>query len=274
MGNSMTSESSLGVHFAKACLFKAFSSVQHIKSCVSTSALAKEWGHLGERHASLVIASNQTQGRGRRGRTWLTHEGALAFSLFLKPPELKPMDATAYTFLAGAALIEALAGDLPVFSKWPNDILIQRDAHTYGKVAGILVEAANHKGKMQGLVVGIGVNVRDPQGGFPVDLPWASSLQLEYEDSQAKIFELLAESLERWLTPLNAYDNLSKALEILDNNSVLAGKTIRVSDGGQPVSGLFGGVGEDGALLLRPNDGQTLRILTGDVIFEGYGHHV
>jgi len=255
-------------------LSQAFSSVQHVQACVSTSTLAKEWGYEDGRHGSLVIASNQTQGRGRRGRSWLTHSGGLAFSLFLKPPELKPMAATAYTFLAGAALLEATAGEQPVYSKWPNDILIRRDKDTYGKIAGILVEAASHEGEMQGLVVGIGMNVQDPVGGFPADLPWASSLKIEQETRLLKFFDVLASSLERWLTPLNAYEKLTKALEVLDKNSVLAGKSIRVSDGDQLVKGVFAGVAENGALLLRSNDGQNLRILTGDVIFEGYGHHV
>ena len=270
----MTLETPLGVLFAKACLSQASSSVQHVRACVSTSTLAKEWGCEEGRHASMVIASNQTQGRGRRGRSWLTHSGGLAFSLFLKPPELKPMAATAYTFLAGAALVEASGGEQPVYSKWPNDILIRRDRDTYGKVAGILVEAASHEGEMQGLVVGIGMNVQDPVGGFPADLPWASSLELAQETRILDFFELLASSLERWLTPLNAYENLTKALEVLDKKSVLAGKNIHVRDGDQLVEGLFAGVAEDGALLLRLNDGQILRILTGDVIFEGYGHNV
>ena len=104
----MTEQRSLGRLFAQACLRRDFRSVHHIASCPSTSLLAKEWHGPHGNHGSIVIASDQTQGRGRRGRTWLTYEGSLAFSVFLNPPKLQAIDATAYTFLAGAVLVEAL----------------------------------------------------------------------------------------------------------------------------------------------------------------------
>ena len=65
----MVDHAGVGLSFTKACLRQSFHSVHHVDSCASTSALAKEWGTRGERHGSIFVASQQTQGRGRQGRS-------------------------------------------------------------------------------------------------------------------------------------------------------------------------------------------------------------
>jgi len=267
----MTEKRSLGRSFAQACLHQNFGSVHHIASCPSTSLLAKEWHASHGTHGSIVITSDQTQGRGRRGRTWLTYEGSLAFSVFLNPSQLRPIDATAYTFLAGAVLVEALSSVVPVLSKWPNDILIERPGALFGKVAGILVEAASHDGEMQGIVVGIGINIEDPAEGFPAHLPWACSLDLTDLDAFDRLASRLAHSIEKWLLPLNAVEKLPMSLELLEKASVLANRRISVDDQESHFDGQFEGFSEDGALLIRSNSGQLERVITGDVSFDGYG---
>ena len=79
--------------------------------------------------------------------------------------------------MAGAALLEASSTFRATYSKWPNDILIERGSDQFGKLAGILVEATSSDGVMTGLVVGVGFNVCTPVHGFPDFLPWASSLE-------------------------------------------------------------------------------------------------
>ncbi len=149
----------------------------------STNQDAAEWadGRAGPPAAdlSLVIADEQTAGRGRQGRKWHTPPGvALAFSLALRPaglyaaaPGLAALDLPSLlgrlTALGGLAVCQALRADydLPAALKWPNDVLIERR-----KVCGVLAEAHWNGAELAAVILGIGVNVT------PAALPPAEEL--------------------------------------------------------------------------------------------------
>ncbi len=122
----------------------------------STNDVAKAWAQGGAPDWSLVIADEQTAGRGRYSRKWVTKPGgALAFSLVLRPTREEAAHMPRFSALAALGLIKALEGlGLPGQIKWPNDILLDGK-----KVAGVLVEADWQDGELQSLVLGMGVNV-------------------------------------------------------------------------------------------------------------------
>jgi|TARA_B110000211_G_scaffold22091_1_gene22818 BirA family biotin operon repressor/biotin-[acetyl-CoA-carboxylase] ligase len=109
-----------------------------------------------------IMAHQQTDGRGRRGRAWLTPKGNLTATLVFEP-HCTPAQAAQRSFLAANALYNALAIYVPsekLSLKWPNDVLLSG-----GKVAGILLESAGHHGAVSYLSIGIGVNLQTiPQG--------------------------------------------------------------------------------------------------------------
>jgi BirA family biotin operon repressor/biotin-[acetyl-CoA-carboxylase] ligase len=114
----------------------------------------------GAPHLTLVIAEEQTAGRGRGGNTWYSPAGAsLAFSLILYPHHLEPYLLPRLTALGALAVKDALNKlyDLPAQIKWPNDVLVHRQ-----KVCGVLAEAQFDGDQVKALVLGIGINVPAP----------------------------------------------------------------------------------------------------------------
>ncbi|HSO27485.1 MAG TPA: biotin--[acetyl-CoA-carboxylase] ligase [Anaerolineales bacterium] len=125
----------------------------------STNAEAGRWIAAGAPDRALVLAEEQTQGRGRQGRQWITPRGAaLALSLILKPEKmaLPPQVGPHFTALGALAVCEALQTlyGLDAQIKWPNDVLLGGE-----KVAGVLVEAIWQGSDLVALILGIGVNV-------------------------------------------------------------------------------------------------------------------
>jgi BirA family biotin operon repressor/biotin-[acetyl-CoA-carboxylase] ligase len=128
----------------------------------STNTTALAMAEDGAPQWTLVAAGHQTAGRGRLGRTWVSEpEGALLFSVVLRPT-LSPARAGLLTLLAGACMAEACrdACGVQTACKWPNDLLMDG-----GKAGGILAEAKVMEGRIQHVVLGIGVNLADPPVG-------------------------------------------------------------------------------------------------------------
>ena len=259
----------MGLIFSQCAETAGFPCVRYVPECASTSDLAKAGTEAERQHGTLVVAGHQTQGRGRHGRTWHTHEGTLAFSMALTQ-NIAPQKATAYTFLAGAAVLEACDTMPQVVSKWPNDILVEHRAGDYKKVAGILVEATSHLSKLSTLVVGIGMNLQTPPNGFPETLPSAGAFPLETEADRMRFLDGLSTALLKWVVSPSAIERLPQALALLTQRSAMKGKQIDVDTGSERIKGLFDGFGEDGALLLRQKEGNRQQITVGDVFFDGY----
>lgn len=134
-------------------------------SVPSTQTLARTWAEAGAPAGAVVLADHQTAGRGRRGRAWTALPGrALLFSVVLRPC-LPPARWPEIALAAGCAVaegIESVAGVAPQL-KWPNDVLLGGR-----KVAGILAEGV--VGRTPVVILGVGVNVSQPDGAWPPEL--------------------------------------------------------------------------------------------------------
>jgi BirA family biotin operon repressor/biotin-[acetyl-CoA-carboxylase] ligase len=123
----------------------------------STNTEALKWADEGAEDFSLVISEEQTQGRGRFNRKWITAPGSsLAFSLILIPTSAEYDNIPLFAPLCGIAIQESLFSlyGLNAEIKWPNDVLLDRK-----KTAGVLVEAAWVDQKSAGIILGIGINI-------------------------------------------------------------------------------------------------------------------
>jgi BirA family biotin operon repressor/biotin-[acetyl-CoA-carboxylase] ligase len=236
----------------------------------STNAVARGLAEAGAREGVLVVAEAQSAGRGRIGRRWITTEGtALAFSLVLRPA-VPPAQAARLTMLAGLAVcegIERVCG-LSAELKWPNDILIGGR-----KAGGILLEAASAggpgqapgDGRLEYAILGIGLNVEQAPLPEQVDFP-ATALQLESGRPVDRL-ELLRAILQR----LEAhYPRLAAS----DAGALRDDWAARLAWLGEPVvahtpegdyAGLAEGTDVDGALIVRLESGERLRVRAGDV---------
>jgi len=212
-----------------------------------------------------IIANRQTEGRGRQGRRWHTLEQhALAMSVLLKP-RITPRHASQIPLLAAVALHAALssfASDIRI--KWPNDILYHGR-----KLAGILTEMRAEPKHVQAVVIGMGVNIRAPNDGWPddikdiaTDLTTASghaNINISRMDIAGCILESLQTHYLAWLK-----DGFAPVREQWWQAHAACGKPVRVHDGQRYIEGMAEALDEDGALLLRTDAGLQ-RIVAGDL---------
>ncbi len=225
----------------------------------STNDEALAWAIQGAPDCSLVVADEQTQGRGRAGRRWITPRGtALAFSLILRPTPAETNSPALVTGLAAISVVEALkkAYCLEALIKWPNDVLIGRK-----KIAGILVESVWAGDCLDAMVVGIGVNVLQESQPAQKELLFpATSLEAELSAADEKrhhdcnlavdrwrlLREIVATFLE-WRPRLGSED-LRNAWE---RYLAFRGEPVRVWTGSeQPLIGHIIGLAGDGRLRL------------------------
>ena len=222
-------------------------------------------------HGTLVVAEEQTAGRGRFGRTWHSPRGTgLYFTLILRP-KLAPAAAPILTLLAGIAVSEALAEltGLPTDVRWPNDVLIRGK-----KCCGILVEMTAQPERVEHAQVGVGVNVN--QAEIPAELAAeATSLRREAGRAVSRL-EILVSIFKRMEL---YYDRLHErgAEAIVERfgeiSSYARGKRVRVTDpstalgtgNARVLSGETVGLSPEGMLLVRRDDGQTEAVLSGVV---------
>jgi BirA family transcriptional regulator, biotin operon repressor / biotin---[acetyl-CoA-carboxylase] ligase len=236
--------------------------VQYFDTIGSTNDEALAWAAADTPDLSVVIADEQTAGRGRLDRKWFTPKGTgLAFSIVLRPtPEERPY-LTRVVGLAALAVTEALRiHGLDAQIKWPNDVLIQKR-----KACGILIESVWSGEDVDCVVIGIGVNVL--LGSIPPEeklLFPATSLEAELgqaPDRAEILHEILAGLIE--LRPRLGTEEFIKQWE---NLLALRGEIVQVETEKAPgVSGQISGLDSDGSLKIRNEHGEFVTVRFGDV---------
>ena len=230
----------------------------------STNELAKELAQKGAAQGTVVIAEEQTGGKGRLGRVWYSPPGqGLWFSVILRP-EISPVDASKLTLISAVGVARTIREltRIPAGIKWPNDVLIDQR-----KVCGILLEMSAEIDKINYIVVGVGVNVNLDEAKIPAEIDGVAISLAEQEKLKVTRVELLA-------ALLNNLDNLyqeflaGKFSEILTSwkeMSVTLNRWVRVISGSETEEGIAFDLDDDGALILMKDDGSVKRILSGDV---------
>lgn len=247
------------------------SEVVVLDTCATTQFEARERAKRGAPHGTLVIARRQEQGHGRRGRAWFSGEGGLYLSLVLRPTVLEPRDLPRLTLLAAAGLLDGLVElGVDALVKWPNDLLVPAASAgplgAFRKVGGVIVEPMLSGGVVDAAILGVGVNVRPPPGGFPDELDdIAGTLEEVGVDAEPEeILHTLLDGMEPWLEVPEDDERFHRCLERLRERSATLGRPVRVEDG-VAVEGIAEGFDSDGALLVRGDDGDLARVLVGDV---------
>jgi BirA family biotin operon repressor/biotin-[acetyl-CoA-carboxylase] ligase len=222
-----------------------------IESCASTNDEAARYARAGASHGTLVIAERQEAGRGREGRAWASPSGGLYFSAVMRPP-LPLADVPPITLAIGIAVCDAArAFGADAALKWPNDVLIGDK-----KLAGVLVETQSQGGRLDSVIVGIGVNL----GSVPEAVA-SHAIALDV-DREAFISELVTQ-LERWVDRYVAcgLDSIIPSWQ----QRMAPGLSARAMIDGAALSGELAGIDLDGSLLLRDDTGRVHRVRSGDV---------
>lgn len=243
----------------------------HLDSVDSTNNYAKRIAEEGAVNGTLVMADEQTGGKGRRGRTWESPKGVnIAMTLLLRP-EILPEHASRLTLLMAMAVAQGIRDvtGLSAGIKWPNDVVVNGK-----KVCGILTEMSTEVDYINYVVIGAGINVN--QDNFPEEIRHiAGSLSVELGEkiSRAALTASVMEALERIYEIFLQTEDLSKLYKEYNEICVNRGHQIRVMEPGNEYTGETDGINESGELVVRKENGETVCVYAGEVSVRGlYGY--
>ncbi len=230
----------------------------------STNDVALQIARNGAAQGTLVVAEEQTAGRGRMGRSWNSPRGVgLLFSLVLRP-RMAPSRVFQLAICGALAVAEVVCQrtHLPVKVKWPNDVLIRGK-----KLAGVLTETQVDLAGVRFVVLGVGININQAPTDFPEDLQGrATSVRAELGRSVSRrhLLQNLLLKFEQIYGQLQD-QGLAPFLDRWRQLSWVLGRKVTVQVGGKEFSGLAVDIDEMGALLLEEASGKRRRLLAGDV---------
>jgi len=237
--------------------------VFHYFKTDSTNRVAMELGFAGEPEGTVVVAEEQTAGRGRAGRSWHSEKGTGLYVSILLRPRLAPAQTPLLTMLAGIsaqAALEAVTGLSPEL-KWPNDLLLNGK-----KLGGILTEMHAEPSVVRFVVVGIGINTN--QEKFPAELA-AIATSLRKESGRITFrMELLVRLLSQFESDYSRFltEGPPFVVERFQKASDFAkGRRVRVDTGVESYVGTTTGLSPEGLLLVKRENGQATTVIAGDV---------
>lgn len=230
----------------------------------STNAAARALAEDGAPAGTIVLAWQQTAGRGRSERRWYSPPGGVYLSMVFRPEGagLSPL----VSVLAALGVVRELDRafrELSPALKWPNDVVVEGR-----KLGGVLPEAVSGERGARHLVVGVGINVKHPEGRLPRGLrERATWLEEHVEEADLlRVADAIVAGLEGFLKrPPPAAD--AATLELLDRYDWLRDRRARFrpAEGGDGIPGVSVGIAPDGALLFRPDRGALRRLSGGSV---------
>jgi BirA family biotin operon repressor/biotin-[acetyl-CoA-carboxylase] ligase len=238
--------------------------IHHFFKIDSTNNVAMRLAEQGEAHGAIVLAEEQTGGRGRAGRSWVSEKSTGIYCTILLRPAIPPAHAPLLTLVAGLAARDAVAEELVSTPdiRWPNDLLVGGR-----KFAGILTEMHAEPDRIHYAVVGIGINVN--QSKMPPELAEiATSLKIETKKTHSR-FELLIRLLRNFDRYYNQF--LSDGAQPIvrrfaEVSSYFRGKRVRITTSTETFTGTTAGLEPSGVLRVARDDrSATELVLSGDV---------
>lgn len=229
----------------------------------STNALVREKAAGGQPEGYVVIANEQTRGRGRRGRSFYSPSGTgIYLSVLLRPDHFSPQQASRVTTMAAVAMCEAIEelSDECAQIKWVNDIFVRGR-----KVCGILTEASLdlESGFVDYAVLGVGVNVYTPKEGFPEELHKTAGAILEEEKDDGKN-RLAGAFLNHFMDYYQSKEQTAY-IEAYQRRSLAIGRKVMVISPNHTREALAYGVDEECRLLVQYENGETEKLSSGEI---------
>ena len=239
--------------------------IVHYTLVDSTNDRAKALAIQGAPEGTIVVAEEQSAGRGRKGRSWLSANGdGICLSLILRP-SMPPGEISQITLMTAVAIAETLLeiSGADVNIKWPNDILVNGK-----KIAGILTEMSMEMDVIDYIIIGLGLNVNTEKKLFGEDIKdLATSLYIVtgIHFSRSEIIRLFLQRFEKYylLVQSDGFSSIIKRWKELSN---IIGKYVTVDISGRKISGTVDDIGEDGVMILKDEDDKKHRIISGDVL--------
>jgi len=247
-------------------------SIYYFKSIDSTNSYAKKLALEGAGEGTIVISDEQTGGRGRLGRQWVSQPGtSISMSMLLRPT-IYPNEAAKITEITAAAVANAITNvtNLETGIKWPNDIILDNK-----KVCGILTEMNAELNNINYVIVGIGINVNIDE--FPEEISnIATSLKrvLGSEVSRKNIVINIVEEFEKLYYDFIDTGSLRSTVEICKKKSVTVGRTVRIINKKETIIAEAIDITENGELVIKKDDGEIINVISGEVSVRGIDSYV
>jgi len=241
--------------------------IQIFGSVPSTNSVLRTLAMKGAPEGTVVIADEQTAGRGRLGKPWFSPSGVNLYVSVLFRPSIPPREAAGFALAGPLALCDAIAAEGLGSStiKWPNDVLVERR-----KVAGILVECATVDNRIDYVILGFGVNLNVGRAALTEALgasAHAAGSLSEFAgreiDRNAFAAELLND-LAAWVA-IDRAQGHAPLLAAWRDRDILTGRRVEVRGEGPAYEGRVLGVDGEGYLLLRDSLGKRRRVLAGEI---------
>lgn len=238
----------------------------------STNQYAKKLGEEGAPDGTIVIADEQTKGKGRSGRHWVTPPGsAIAFTILLRP-KLPPASISMVTLVKGLAVCNAIRElyHLPVGIKWPNDVVIDGR-----KICGILTEMSAEVDGVHYIVIGTGINTN--VDSFPdeiKDVATSLKIQLGRPVDRAEVLVRVIEFFEEYYEKFEEDGDLRRLQDTYNEELLNMNEGVRVLDPKGEYTGVALGIDPGGQLLVKRDDtGEIVKVWSGEVSVRGiYGY--
>ena len=237
--------------------------IHHFFKTESTNTVAMQLGQEGEPHGAVILAEEQTAGRGRAGRAWLSEKTSGIYVTVLLRPAISPVQAPVITLLTGLAVRDAVTEQTGLFPdiRWPNDLLLRGK-----KFCGILTEMHAEPDKVNFVAVGIGLNVN--QAKMPDSIAnLATSLRMESGRTHPRL-ELLVKLLrqvDRYYNQFLAQGAAPIVNRFAEVSTYARGKRVRVTAPGETYTGTTAGLEPNGMLRVEREGGRTEVVISGDV---------
>ncbi|MCM2674359.1 biotin--[acetyl-CoA-carboxylase] ligase [Alkalicoccobacillus plakortidis] len=238
--------------------------VAYYASVPTTQAIAHDLAEAGSEEGHLVVADEQTGGRGRFGRNWSSAPGtSISMSLLLRP-KLAPQQVPQLTLVAAVAVTRAIekVTQLKADIKWPNDILINGK-----KIVGILTEMQSEPGLAKVVILGIGINANQSESELNHDnRNRSTSLAIEAGTSinRAKLLAAVLEEFE-WLYDTYVEKGFAEIKLLWEARSISIGKQLKAQTINGTITGLSTGISAEGALLLEDDQGIIHTVYSADI---------
>ncbi len=243
---------------------KFFGHSLHCQSeTISTNDDAFSLGIAGVPEGTVVIADSQIAGKGRCQRSWHSPPGLNIYTSLILRPQIESFNASGIPIMAGVAVAEVLDIYCPgqIELKWPNDVMINNK-----KVCGILSVAKMNGGKVDFIVLGIGINVNIKYNQFPEEIRnIATSLAMESgrEIDRQELIISLYENLEKWYK-----QQLQKGFSPIKQKwialTTMIGQMVQVKFGKESIKGKAVDLDDEGSLILLSEDNKEIKVSAGD----------
>lgn len=240
----------------------------YFESLDSTNTKAKELASKDATHGTVVISEEQTSGKGRLGRVFVSPKRKGIWMSIIIRPDIEPLKVPKITQVGAAALVKTFENfNIKVQVKWPNDIILNNK-----KLCGILTEMSGELNKVSYVVMGIGINANLDKEDFPEDLrDKATSISIETGNyiKRKEFVSILINTFEKLYEEFVEEDNIKTSVSICRDHSLLIGKEIKIINRNEEIFAKALDLDENGELVVEFKDGSIHKIFSGEVSIRG-----